>query len=286
MFSKTFPILLCAITLYAVDTSSTATQNLDMAKSKSIKNEIKDGITDSNRTSETNTVEVTLNTYPLFLALAQSECVKKPKTFADFGITAMTKSGGVDVYAQQFLSNAGSNSLPISRVTKQQLSFKKNTLCLIDEGARIAQAIQTFSIQPLNNVTKKKILMYAQKSYEQAREISDMNIELLARTAKEIILENECSFYQNQDTIKCGQIIIMGDGTVRFGSQPLWGMGNGVDQNFGISASLKVAMTSEETTTKDKSNSIIGAIDKTKKTDTQQSGKQEINTGKILPSFQ
>ena len=278
--------LLSTMNAFAVEMSESTNQNTDISKSKSIKAEIRDGTTDTQKTGESSTVEVSVNTYPLFLTLSQKDCVKKPKTFADFGIKSTHKNGGVDVYAQQFLDNAGRNSLPISKVTKQQSELKKNTICLIDEGARIAQAVRNFSIKPLNNVTKSQMLDFAKKSYEEAKEIKDINIEFLALGAKDALARNECTFYQNADTIKCGQIIITGDGTVRFGSQPLWGMGNGVDQNYGISATLRVAMSTESSFTKDISNSMSGTIDRTKKVDTQQSSKQELSTRPVMPTPQ
>lgn len=245
---------------------------------------------DNQSKSEQHTVDITFDTFPIFL-LKADRCVTTLISPADFGLSSdFVDDGGelaYDVYKQQLIDSAARSSKSLESVGGDSPKLKKYLACSIGNYAKMAQA----NLIVARRLGKKsfgarELMNLALDGFNDAGSKSAMiaNTELAAIRS---ISHNDCRFLGVSNVVQCGSVTIdLNQNSIKYGNALL---SPGSDKFFGVAASFRVSLSDSVTLANELAEEVSKSHGKDVSVSNTESGllssssKQQLNISPFLP---
>lgn len=272
-------------TAYAVDIQIDDDNSRSIDREKSMSKTDTKTQTNSFSESKQSSIKTNLDLSLLLIDELNYSCTNTPKTMKDFGLSYVS-NGTIDITKKEFLENAGTNSMFLKDIGMSDKFAKDYISCLLKAGAKLAQASINFSKYANKNMTELDIENTLQKSIKEADNLKDFKIKILYKKAVEQIKKSDCRFYNNIDTIMCGNIALEMSATnsnqVTYLNHHLFG---NPSNTYGVSTNYEVSISQSD----NEDFSLAKAEENSQKKSTSisqsNSDKKNISIGKFLPGM-
>jgi hypothetical protein len=294
--SSALAALILSSNLLAVDISKDNSQDISGKKDKSYlikrsKDERQsERMSDNNSKSAQHTVDITFDTFPVYLLRADS-CVKTLISPADIGLSSdfVGPDGQVlfDVYKQQLIDTAARSSKSVESVGGDSVTLKKYLQCSISNYARMAQTNLVLSRKlGKRSFGGGELMTLALNNFDAVDSYNPMIAKTEAAAIKSLS-SNDCRFLGNSNVVQCGSVSIdFGQNSIKFGNALL---SPGQDKFFGVAASFRVSLSDSVTRANEmaeefsKSHAKDVSLSATVSTSISSSNKQQVNIAPFLP---